>query len=132
MLLIACKLCQLSLITRQAQQVPKELQLWKPFSKASRLTRPTTDLTLLNPHTHAKVRNVALRSNTGTAAYKAYQKLYKGQADDIIQKMFKNHRKKNGTTPAADPINWAVEQNVVVGGVNHQCLPWQGTVYTVP
>jgi hypothetical protein len=56
----------------------------------------------------------------GSAAYKAYQKLYKGQADDIIQKMFKNHTQKNGSNPAADPRNWCCEHNFVVGGVEYQ------------
>ncbi len=42
--------------------------------------------------THAR-EGTELRASLkyGTSAYKAYQKLYKGQADDIIQKMFKNH-----------------------------------------
>jgi hypothetical protein len=56
----------------------------------------------------------------GSAAYKAYQKLYKGQADDIIQKIFKNHTQKNGSNPAADPRNWGCEHNFVVGGVEYQ------------
>ncbi len=72
--------------------------------------------------THARREDTELRASLryGTAAYKAYQKLYKGQADDIIQKMFHNHTKKNGTNPAADPSNWASEHNVVVGGVEYQ------------
>ncbi len=52
--------------------------------------------------------------------YKAYQKLCKGQADDIIRGMFQNRKKKNGTNPAADPTSWHTEHNVVVGGQDHQ------------
>ncbi len=42
----------------------------------------------------------------GTKAFKTYQELYKGQADDIIKGMFAKHKKRNGTNPAADPTNW--------------------------
>jgi hypothetical protein len=73
----------------------------------------------------------------GTKAYKTYQELYKGQADDIIKGMFAKHKKRNGTNPAADPTNWVTQQNVVVGAQDHQhphCD--QGKVgvriYTVP
>ena len=56
----------------------------------------------------------------GLAGYKAYQKQYKGQADDIIRGMFPAKGKRNKPNPAAEPRNWVVEQNIVVGGVDHQ------------
>ena len=56
----------------------------------------------------------------GTASYKAYQKKYNGQAEDIIKGMFQNHTKKSGRNPASDPKNWSVEQNIVVGAQDHQ------------
>ena len=56
----------------------------------------------------------------GLAGYKAYQKQYKGQADDIITGMFPAKGKRNKPNPAADPRNWVAEHNVVVGGVDHQ------------
>jgi hypothetical protein len=56
----------------------------------------------------------------GTKAYKTYQELYKGQADDIIKGIFAKHKKRNGTNPAADPTNWVTQQNVVVGAQDHQ------------
>jgi hypothetical protein len=56
----------------------------------------------------------------GTKHYKAYQKLCKGQGDDIIKGMFQNHKKKNGTNPAAEPSFWHTEHNIVVGGQDHQ------------
>jgi hypothetical protein len=56
----------------------------------------------------------------GLAAYKAYQKQYKGQADDIITGMFPVKGKRNKVNPAADPRNWVCEQNIVVGGQDHQ------------
>ena len=56
----------------------------------------------------------------GTRQYKAYQKLCKGQGEDIIRGMFRNHTKRNGTNPAAEPTFWHTEHNIVVGGQNHQ------------
>ena len=56
----------------------------------------------------------------GTKQYKAYQKLCKGQGEDIIRGMFRNHTKRNGTNPAANPTFWHTEHNIVVGGQNHQ------------
>ena len=56
----------------------------------------------------------------GTASYKAYQKTYKGQGDDIIKGMFQNHVLKNGRNAASDPIKWSWEQNIVMGGQDHQ------------
>jgi hypothetical protein len=56
----------------------------------------------------------------GTRQYKAYQKLCKGQGEDIIRGMFRNHTKRNGTNPAAEPAFWHTEHNIVVGGQNHQ------------
>jgi hypothetical protein len=55
-----------------------------------------------------------------TKQYKAYQKLCKGQADDIIRGIFHNHTKKNGTNTAAEPTFWHTEHNIVVGGQDHQ------------
>ncbi len=56
----------------------------------------------------------------GTKQYKAYQKLCKGQGEDIVKGMFQKHNKKNGTNPKADPRNWFIAHNVVVGGQDHQ------------
>jgi hypothetical protein len=56
----------------------------------------------------------------GTKFYKAYQKQWKGQADDIIRAMFQKHARKNGSNPAADPSNWFTAHNIVVGGQDHQ------------
>jgi hypothetical protein len=56
----------------------------------------------------------------GTKQYKAYQKLCKGQGEDIVKGLFQNHTKKNGTNPTADPRNWTIAHNVVVGGQDHQ------------
>ncbi len=56
----------------------------------------------------------------GLAGYKAYQKQYKGQADDIITGMFPAKGKRNKPNPAADVSNWVAEHNIVVGGVDHQ------------
>ena len=56
----------------------------------------------------------------GTPAYNRYQDKYKGQAEDIIKGMFAKHVRKGKKHPAADPKNWIIQQNVVVGGVDHQ------------
>ena len=57
----------------------------------------------------------------GLAGHKAYNKLYGGQMDDIIKKIFANNElKKNRYNAAADPHNWNMTQNIVLGGVNHQ------------
>ena len=56
----------------------------------------------------------------GTQSYNRYQEKYKGQAEDMIKGIFAKPLKKNKQNPAADPKNWIVEQNVVVGGVDHQ------------
>ena len=69
------------------------------------------------PRKGTKLRSVM---TYGTKQYKAYQKLCKGQADDIIRGMFQNHKKKNGTNPAAEPTFWHTEHNIVVGGQDHQ------------
>ncbi len=42
---------------------------------------------------------VKLKQQCGTAAYKAYQKQFKGQSHDIIKGMFLNHMKKMGENP---------------------------------
>ena len=56
----------------------------------------------------------------GTQSYNRYQEKYKGQAEDMIKGIFAKPLKKKKKNPAADPKNWIVEQNVVVGGVDHQ------------
>ena len=58
----------------------------------------------------------------GLAGHKAYNKIYAGQMDDIITKVFANPntKKKNRYNAAADPHNWNMTQNIVLGGVNHQ------------
>ncbi len=38
----------------------------------------------------------------------------------IIKGIFAQDLKKHKKNPAVDPNNWIIEQNVVVGGVNHQ------------
>jgi hypothetical protein len=58
----------------------------------------------------------------GSKQYKAYQKLCKGQADDIIRGMFQNHKKKNGTNPTAEPTFWHTEHNIVMGGQDHNIV----------
>ena len=40
--------------------------------------------------------------------------------DDIVQGMFGTMQKRDGSTPAADPINWFSRQTIVAGGINHQ------------
>jgi hypothetical protein len=40
---------------------------------------------------------------------------------DIIQKLFASKKTgKNRYNPAADPLNWNMTQNIVIGGDNHQ------------
>jgi hypothetical protein len=56
----------------------------------------------------------------GTKQYKAFQKLCKGQGEDIVKGMFQNHTKRNDTNATADPRNWLIAHNVVVGGQDHQ------------
>jgi hypothetical protein len=56
----------------------------------------------------------------GYAGYKTYQKEYQGQADDIIKGVFQNSTKKTTRYRPANPRNRQTEQNVVVGGVDHQ------------
>jgi hypothetical protein len=56
----------------------------------------------------------------GTSGYNRYQDKFKGQAEDMLKGIFAKPLKKNKKKPAADPKNWIIEQNVVVGGVDHQ------------
>jgi hypothetical protein len=57
----------------------------------------------------------------GLAGHKAYNAMYSGQMEDIIQKLFASKKTgKNRYNPAADPHNWNMTQNIVTGVVNHQ------------
>jgi hypothetical protein len=56
----------------------------------------------------------------GTPGCNRYQDKCKGQAEDIIKGIFAQDLKKHKKNPAEDPKNWIIEQNVVVGGVDHQ------------
>jgi hypothetical protein len=120
----------------QANNVPTHAQAYytKFANQASGATKPSMETIFegiklnhghmdIKPHKPPVARKgTELRSvmTYGTKQYKAYQKLCKGQADDIIKGMFKNHKKKNGKNPAAEPTFWHTEHNIVVGGQDHQ------------
>jgi hypothetical protein len=57
----------------------------------------------------------------GLSGHKAYNAKYSGQMEDIIKKLFASKKAdRNKYNPAADPQNWNMTQNIVIGGVNHQ------------
>jgi hypothetical protein len=75
------------------------------------------------------VKSTAARDGTelrqvmkyGTASYKAYQKTYKGQPDDIIKGMFHNHIKTKWKKSSGRSKNWTTEQTIVIiGAQDHQ------------
>ena len=77
------------------------------------------------PNTAATVLDRCARTAATSKSADENLQGYEGQlgdtrADSIQKGMFRNHTKKNGTNPTADPRNWLIAHNVVVGGQDHQ------------